>query len=102
MILRVRLVYQMTSARTFTEAMKLAQEGDASTVDLLVKDIYGHDAEAVLGIPGDITASSFGRLTRPKSGNSEPSESAIAASACVLMSWGPTWRILAEPTELGT
>jgi len=67
------LVYQMTSARSFDEAMSLAQNGATSEVDLLVRDIYGDNAEAEVGIPGEITASSFGRLTRPSSSNSGPS-----------------------------
>jgi len=79
------LAYQLTSARTFNEAIQLVREGDPREVDLLVADIYGENAEAILGIPGDITASSFGKLTRRKSSDSAPSESALAASACILV-----------------
>lgn len=79
------LVYQLTSANTFAEAMQLAQEGDAKEVDLLVRDIYGEEAQEILGIPGDMTASSFGRLTRRKPGDRQPSEAAMAASVCIFV-----------------
>lgn len=79
------LVYQLTSASTFAEAMQLAQEGDAKDVDLLVKDIYGDEGGKKIGIPGDLTASSFGRLTRRKAGDPSPSDSAMAASVCIFV-----------------
>jgi len=80
------LVYQMTSAKTFQEAMQLAKEGDPKEVDLLVSDIYGPAGGEVLGIPDDLVASSFGKLTR-RSGKEPhgPSEAAIAASVCIMV-----------------
>eukprot|EP00043_Microstomoeca_roanoka_P008665 m.83360 g.83360 ORF g.83360 m.83360 type:complete len:101 (+) comp14342_c2_seq4:914-1216(+) len=45
--------------------MTLAGEGDASAVDLLVRDIYGGDYEE-FGLSADIVAASLGKLTRPK------------------------------------
>merc|ERR1719401_1640349 len=52
----------LTSAKTFQEALELAQEGDATKCDLLVQDIYGEEGSASLGLPGSLTAANFGRL----------------------------------------
>lgn len=76
------LTYQLTGATNFTDAMQLAQEGDGSEVDLLVRDIYGNQSQDQLGLNGDLTASSFGRLTRRKPGDPKPSDGAMAASVC--------------------
>lgn len=47
----------------FDEAGRLAEEGNASDVNLLVEDIYGGDYELPNGtkLPGDITASFFAK-----------------------------------------
>jgi len=39
----------------------LAERGDHRKVDMLVKDIYGGDCTS-LGLPGDLIASSFGKV----------------------------------------
>lgn len=79
------LVYQMTSARTFDAAVALAQAGDASAVDLTVRDIYGQEGEVRLGIPGDLTACSFGKVVRRDDGPPPPAEADIAASVCMFV-----------------
>jgi len=80
------LVYQMTSARSFKEAMQLAKEGDNKEVDLLVRDIYGPAGQEALGLPDDLVASSFGKLTRRSGKESHgPSEASIAASTCIMV-----------------
>lgn len=40
--------------------MELAEKGDHRNVDMLVRDIYGGDYK-MLGLPGDLIASSFGK-----------------------------------------
>ena len=55
----------LTKAQGFDELLALAEVGDSSSVDLLVKDIYGGSYEA-LGLPGDLIASSFGKAARSR------------------------------------
>ena len=45
--------------------MALAATGQSSNADLLVRDIYGGNCED-LGLPGDLVASSLGKLMRPE------------------------------------
>ena len=40
----------LTKARGFDELLQLASEGDHRNVDLLVKDIYGKDGNAVMSV----------------------------------------------------
>jgi pantothenate kinase len=56
------LARALTSAETFEDALRLAEGGDASKCDLLVRDIYGDEGCASLGLPGAMTASNFGKL----------------------------------------
>ncbi|KAI5631748.1 fumble domain-containing protein [Phthorimaea operculella] len=51
----------LTGCSSFEEAISLAQAGDNTTVDKLVRDIYGGDY-ARFGLPGDLVASSFGQM----------------------------------------
>jgi len=46
----------------YEQALQLASEGDASSIDILVKDIYGEEGSKQLGLPGSLTASNFGKL----------------------------------------
>jgi len=66
------LARALTSARTFDEALALAQRGDAGRVDKLVSDIYGEDGCANLGLPGALTASNFGKLCDDRRCEDEP------------------------------
>eukprot|EP01033_Poteriospumella_lacustris_P008695 gene8695-6252_t len=50
----------LTKCKTFDEVLDLAENGDAGTVDMLVKDIYGGDYGNMLS--GSMVASSFGKL----------------------------------------
>eukprot|EP01053_Blabericola_migrator_P004351 Blabericola_migrator_1__4350@NODE_233_length_11060_cov_144_333303_g198_i0_p2_GENE_NODE_233_length_11060_cov_144_333303_g198_i0NODE_233_length_11060_cov_144_333303_g198_i0_p2_ORF_typecomplete_len520_score103_44Fumble/PF03630_14/3_2e65_NODE_233_length_11060_cov_144_333303_g198_i012442803 len=59
------------------DAFLFAQEGDQSTVDMLVKDIYGGDYESV-GLKGSIVASTLGKLQ-----NLKPSEDLGSVTGCV-------------------
>jgi len=52
----------MTSAKTFEEALQLAQSGDNMQVNKLVGDIYGTEGCAHLGLPANLTAAYFGKL----------------------------------------
>jgi type II pantothenate kinase len=50
----------LTKCKTFNEVLDLAENGDAGTVDMMVKDIYGGDYGNMLS--GCMVASSFGKL----------------------------------------
>ncbi|GMI03483.1 hypothetical protein TrVE_jg11856 [Triparma verrucosa] len=54
----------LTDCETFSDVLQLAEMGDSGKVDMLVKDIYGTNPEALrkLKLPGNIVASSFGKL----------------------------------------
>jgi len=56
------LARMLTAANSFEEALILAAEGNAQNADKLVSDIYGEDGCATLGLPGNLTASNFGKL----------------------------------------
>ena len=58
------LMRLLTDVENFEEAMKLAEKGDPTKVDMMVGDIYGEDSDALekLGLAADIVASSFGKL----------------------------------------
>ena len=55
----------LTKARGFDELLELADKGDSTKVDLLVKDIYGGGYD-LLGLPADLVASSFGKAARSR------------------------------------
>lgn len=46
----------LTSCASFEEALSMAEEGDSTKVDKLVRDIYGGDYTK-FGLPGDSIAS---------------------------------------------
>ncbi|KPP58445.1 pantothenate kinase 4-like [Scleropages formosus] len=50
----------LTKTKRFDELLQLASRGQHSSVDMLVKDIYG-GAYSSLGLTGDLIASSFGK-----------------------------------------
>ena len=58
------LMRLLTDVETFEGAMKLAERGDPSKVDMMVGDIYGQDSDALekVGLPANLVASSFGKL----------------------------------------
>ena len=58
----------LTKARGFDELLAMAGRGRNEKVDMLVKDIYGEDKEALdkLKLPGEIVASSFGKMASKK------------------------------------
>ncbi|KAK1175166.1 pantothenate kinase 3-like [Acipenser oxyrinchus oxyrinchus] len=51
----------LTGCSTFEEALEMATRGESTTVDKLVRDIYGGDYER-FGLPGWAVASSFGNM----------------------------------------
>jgi type II pantothenate kinase len=58
------LMRLLTDVESFDDAMKLAEVGDPSKVDMMVGDIYGTNSDALekLGLPANVVASSFGKL----------------------------------------
>ncbi|CAM9188230.1 unnamed protein product, partial [Lampetra fluviatilis] len=54
----------LTKTMTFDELLQLSARGQHDAVDMLVRDIYGGSCES-LGLPGDLIASSFGRIPAP-------------------------------------
>ena len=59
------LLTLLTGADTYEDMLGLSEKGDNANVDLLVKDIYGQGYESI-GLPGDIIASSFGKVWKRK------------------------------------
>jgi type II pantothenate kinase len=59
------LLSMLTGARTFDDMLRLAENGDNSTVDLLVGDIYGQ-AYNKIGLKSTHIASSFGKVYKMK------------------------------------
>ncbi|KAK4161830.1 fumble-domain-containing protein [Cladorrhinum sp. PSN259] len=59
------LLSLLTGARTFDDMLELASQGDNSTVDMLVGDIYGTDYGKI-GLKSTTIASSFGKVFRKK------------------------------------
>ncbi|GIY58422.1 pantothenate kinase 1 [Caerostris extrusa] len=51
----------LTGCETFEEAISLAEKGDSTKVDKLVRDIYG-GSYTKFNLQGDIVASSFGNM----------------------------------------
>ncbi|XP_033890345.2 pantothenate kinase 3-like isoform X2 [Acipenser ruthenus] len=51
----------LTGCLTFEEALEMATRGESTTVDKLVRDIYGGDYQR-FGLPGWAVASSFGNM----------------------------------------
>ncbi|XP_054271885.1 4'-phosphopantetheine phosphatase isoform X2 [Macrosteles quadrilineatus] len=70
----------LTKAKGFDELLELAEQGDHRHADMLVRDIYGGDYQT-LGLPGDLIASSFGKVC-PKRGDQgqQCSEADVARS----------------------
>jgi len=52
----------LTGCASFEEALSMAEDGDSTKVDKLVRDIYGGDYTK-FGLPGDLVASSFGKMS---------------------------------------
>jgi type II pantothenate kinase len=59
------LLSLLTGARNFDDMLKLAEQGDNSTVDLLVGDIYGAGYNKI-GLKSTHIASSFGKVYKMK------------------------------------
>ncbi|KAI8937239.1 hypothetical protein NX059_006448 [Plenodomus lindquistii] len=59
------LLSLLTGARTFDDMLRLAENGDNSSVDLLVGDIYGQ-AYNKIGLKSTHIASSFGKVYKMK------------------------------------
>ncbi|KAJ3613386.1 hypothetical protein NHX12_019635 [Muraenolepis orangiensis] len=55
----------LTGCSTFEEALEMASQGESTSVDKLVKDIYGGDYQR-FGLPGWAVASSFGNMISPE------------------------------------
>ena len=59
------LCTMVCGTRSLEEAVELASEGRSERVDRLVGDIYGPQGARELGLPGDLLASSLGRVRGP-------------------------------------
>jgi type II pantothenate kinase len=68
---------------SFDEAIEMAEKGDATKVDKLVRDIYGGSYDK-FGLGGEIVASSFGNMIHPeKRANVKPEDLAKATLVTV-------------------
>ncbi|XP_015747200.1 PREDICTED: pantothenate kinase 4-like [Acropora digitifera] len=75
----------LTSAKGFDELLELATKGHHQNVDMLVRDIYGGAYEA-LKLPGDLTASSFGKTVRSTRDDFQPNHAGQFAEADIAKS----------------
>lgn len=70
----------------FDELLQLASKGQHTSVDMLVKDIYG-GSYGSLGLTGDLIASSFGKSATADKGNANTATYAVflymACHSCV-------------------
>jgi len=60
----------LTGERDFDTIIKMAQEGDNSNVDMLVKDIYGENSP-FKDLQGDLLASSFAKVAADQTESKE-------------------------------
>ena len=63
----------LTKCATYEDAIDIAEQGDSSEIDMLVRDIYGGGYDA-MNLKGSMVASSFGKLVmkeKPASGLKE-------------------------------
>jgi len=75
------LTQLLTGESTYAGALKLAEEGDSTQVDMLVRDIYGRGYES-LGLAGTVVASSFGKMIHP---DAKPRPSDLAKAALLMV-----------------
>ena len=73
----------LTKATSFKEALELAEAGDSTRVDMLVRDIYGRGYDS-LGLSPTVVASSFGKMINPSSPD-EVSDSDLAKAALIMI-----------------
>ncbi|KAJ3872048.1 MAG: pantothenate kinase [Lentinula lateritia] len=73
------LLSLLTPATSFDEMLKLSEQGDNATVDMLVGDIYGQDYSK-LGLKSTMIASSFGKVFKKGKGKGTFSPEDISKS----------------------
>ena len=81
----------LTQAKSFDDAMDLADVGDSNKVNMLVSDIYGGDLKK-FGLPGDFTASFFAKNVMDSSSHAREglTDSDIAKSLCTMIAQNVT------------
>jgi len=72
------LCKKLTGVESYAEILEMAECGDSTKVDMLVRDIYGGDYER-LGLAGSVVASSFGKLATEKDNASSSADFIKAA-----------------------
>lgn len=75
----------LTHCYSFSEAIELAMQGDATNVDKLVGDIYGEAGCKDLGLPPRMTAANFGKLVHLRQGDQNPNPEDIARALLQLV-----------------
>jgi len=77
----------LTDVENFEDAMNLASKGDPTKVDLMVGDIYGpnNDALEKIGLPADVTASSFGKLVSKQNPASDLKQEDLARALLIMV-----------------
>ncbi|XP_078485525.1 pantothenate kinase 3 [Ciona intestinalis] len=74
----------LTGCETYDEAIDLATKGDSTKVDKLVSDIYGEGGYAKFGLPGNVVASSFGKMNSEEDRKSVTKEDLAKATLVTL------------------
>ncbi|KAM0788752.1 hypothetical protein ACM66B_002844 [Microbotryomycetes sp. NB124-2] len=70
------LLSLLTGAQSFDDMLRLADQGDNSSVDMLVGDIYGQDYNKI-GLKSSTIASSFGKVFRKGEDGAPPEKKAF-------------------------
>lgn len=74
----------LTKAKNFADALDLADDGDSTNVNLLVRDIYGGDYKQ-FGLAGDLTASFFGKICREEDPRNKISDADVARALVMMI-----------------
>lgn len=80
----VGLSHFILNISDLAEITKLALSGDPAKVNLLVSDLYEKSSED-LGLPGDITASNFGKYQNWRTIDNEPNKNDILAGLHIMV-----------------
>jgi type II pantothenate kinase len=74
----------LTKAQNFADALDLADHGDSTNVNLLVRDIYGGNYKQ-FGLAGDLTASFFGKMCREDDPRDKISDADVARALVIMI-----------------
>ena len=74
----------LTRCNSYEEVLDIAEAGDATEIDMLVKDIYGGDYES-MNLSGSMVASSFGKLVMKEQPSAGIKEEDVAIALLMMI-----------------